>query len=43
MVTHDRSVELFGDEESPRSQFAILMVMVMVAYSTLGFWLPLNA
>lgn len=41
MVAHDRSVELFRDKESLRSQFA--MLLVMVAYSTLGLWLLLNA
>ena len=41
VVAHDRSVELFKAGESLRSQFA--MLLVMVAYSTLGLWLLLNA
>ena len=41
VVAHDRSVELFEPEDSLRSQFA--MLLVMVAYSTLGLWLLLNA
>ena len=41
MVAHDRSVELFEAGQSLRSQFA--MLLVMVAYSTLGLWLLLNA
>jgi hypothetical protein len=40
-VAHDRSVELFDAQTSLRSQFA--MLLVMVAYSTLGLWLLLNA
>lgn len=41
VVAHDRSVELFDVGHSLRSQFA--MLLVMVAYSTLGLWLLLNA
>ncbi len=41
VVAHDRAVELFRAGESLRSQFA--MLLVMVAYSTLGLWLLLNA
>lgn len=41
VVAHDRSIELFKAGESLRSQFA--MLLVMVAYSTLGLWLLLNA
>lgn len=41
MVAHDRAVELFDEGEVLRSQFA--MLLVMVAYSTLGLWLLLNA
>ncbi|MCP4222317.1 MAG: hypothetical protein GY773_03110 [Actinomycetia bacterium] len=41
VVAHDRSVELFKPGESLRSQFT--MLLVMVAYSTLGLWLLLNA
>ncbi len=41
MVAHDRSIELFDVGHSLRSQFA--MLLVMVAYSTLGLWLLLNA
>lgn len=41
VVAHDRSLELFKAGESLRSQFA--MLLVMVAYSTLGLWLLLNA
>lgn len=40
-VAHDRSIELFDVGHSLRSQFA--MLLVMVAYSTLGLWLLLNA
>jgi hypothetical protein len=41
MVAHDRAVELFPAGQSLRCQFA--MLLVMVAYSTLGLWLLLNA
>ncbi|MDH4363953.1 MAG: hypothetical protein OEY70_07720 [Acidimicrobiia bacterium] len=41
VVAHDRSIELFDVGHSLRSQFA--MLLVMVAYSTLGLWLLLNA
>jgi len=41
IVAHDRSIELFDVGHSLRSQFA--MLLVMVAYSTLGLWLLLNA
>lgn len=41
VVAHDRAVELLAPGESLRSQFA--MLLVMVAYSTLGLWLLLNA
>lgn len=41
IVAHDMSVSLVRLEESLRSQFA--MLIVMVAYSTLGLWLLLNA
>ena len=41
VVAHDRSVELFSLRDSLRSQYA--MLLVMVAYSTLGLWLLLNA
>lgn len=41
MVAHDRSIQLFDVGHSLRSQFA--MLLVMVAYSTLGLWLLLNA
>ncbi len=41
VVAHDRSLELFSEAESLRSQFA--MLLVMVAYSTLGLLLLLNA
>jgi hypothetical protein len=41
VATHDRSVELFKAGESLRSQFALLLVMVI--YSTLGLWLLLHA
>ncbi|MEM7339323.1 MAG: hypothetical protein AAF467_11785 [Actinomycetota bacterium] len=41
IVAHDKAVELFKPGESLRSQFA--MLLVMVAYSTLGLWLLLNA
>ncbi|MDH3679043.1 MAG: hypothetical protein OEV40_03750 [Acidimicrobiia bacterium] len=41
VVAHDRAIELFPAGESLRSQFA--MLLVMVAYSTLGLWLLLNA
>ena len=41
VVAHDRATELFRAGESLRSQFA--MLLVMVAYSTLGLWLLLNA
>ena len=41
MVAHDRSMERFDASQSLRSQFA--MLLVMVAYSTLGLWLLLNA
>lgn len=41
IVAHDRSIELFPPGESLRSQFAMLLVMVL--YSTLGLWLLLNA
>ena len=40
-VAHDRSLELFGKGESLRSQY--VMLFVMIAYSTLGLWLLLNA
>lgn len=41
VVAHDRAIERFPAGESLRSQFA--MLLVMVAYSTLGLWLLLNA
>ncbi len=41
LVAHDRAIERFAPGESLRSQFA--MLLVMVAYSTLGLWLLLNA
>lgn len=41
VVAHDRAVEVFPAGQSLRSQFA--MLLVMVAYSTLGLWLLLNA
>ena len=41
LVAHDRATELFRAGESLRSQFA--MLLVMVAYSTLGLWLLVNA
>ena len=41
VVAHDRATELFRAGESLRSQFA--MLLVMVAYSTLGLWLLVNA
>lgn len=41
VVAHDRSIELFKAGESLRSQF--VMLLVMVAYSTLGLWLLLNS
>lgn len=41
VVAHDRSMELFEAGESLRSQF--VMLLVMVAYSTLGLWLLLNS
>lgn len=41
VVAHDRSVELFDAGKSLRSQFA--MLLVMVAYSTLGLYLLLQA
>lgn len=40
VVAHDRSIELFDASKSVRSQFA--MLLVMVAYSTLGLWLLLK-
>jgi hypothetical protein len=41
VVAHDRATELFPAGESLRSQFAMLLVMVV--YSTLGLWLLVNA
>jgi len=41
VVAHDRDLESFPAGESLRSQFA--MLLVMVAYSSLGLWLLLNA
>jgi hypothetical protein len=41
IVAHDRAVERFSAGQSLRCQFA--MLLVMVAYSTLGLWLLLNA
>jgi hypothetical protein len=41
VVAHDRSVERFEAGQALRSQFA--MLLVMVAYSTLGLWLLLSA
>ncbi len=40
MVAHDRSVELFDAETSMRSQF--VMLLVLVAYSSLGLWFLLD-
>ncbi len=40
-VAHDRSLERFDAKDAWRSQFA--MLVVMVAYSTLGLWLLLSA
>ncbi len=40
-VAHDRSLERFSAKDAWRSQFA--MLVVMVAYSTLGLWLLLSA
>lgn len=40
-VAHDRSLERFAAKDAWRSQFA--MLVVMVAYSTLGLWLLLSA
>ncbi len=41
VVAHDKSLELFSEADSLRSQFAMLLVMVV--YSTLGLLLLLNA
>lgn len=40
MVAHDRSVQLFDDDTAMRSQF--VMLLVLVAYSSLGLWFLLD-
>ena len=41
IVAHDRAVALFDERDALRSQYVMLLVMVL--YSVLGLWLLLNA
>ncbi len=41
IVAHDRSVDLFAEGKAQQSQ--LVMLVVMIAYSTLGLWLLLAA